>query len=67
MEAKDYDESNRVVKKPPNKCAICGRFKSWDELYGIGGENDEEWIECFDCLSDFDRERFEQANVKEPV
>lgn len=45
------------------KCACCGRFTKFENAYGLAGDSDDcgnydEWIECVDCLSQFDRERF---------
>lgn len=43
--------------KEVNKCAVCGNFMSWSKLYSMGGENNESWFECEECLSPYDRER----------
>ncbi len=37
-----------------NKCAGCGKFKPWDQLHSMAGENDEVWFECLSCMSPAD-------------
>jgi hypothetical protein len=41
-----------------NKCVICAKFKKWADLICMGGENDETWLECRDCMSQSDFETF---------
>lgn len=39
-----------------NRCAGCGKFFAWSDLYGCANE-DEEWFECVACLCLADQER----------
>lgn len=39
------------AKKIRLRCDACGKFRKETDLVLIGGEYDEEWIECIDCIS----------------
>lgn len=47
------------MKKETNKCNSCGKFKPWKQLHSMVNE-DEEWLECTDCLCVADRKKFEE-------
>ena len=45
------------------RCNLCGRFRKASECVEIAGDSDdcgnyETWIECRDCMSPSDEERY---------
>lgn len=46
------------MKAHLNRCDLCGKFRLTKDLAMIGGENDEEWIECRFCCSKSDLETY---------
>jgi len=44
------------------RCDLCGKFKKQEDTLLMQAEGEETWIECVDCMSDFDRER--HAEIK---
>lgn len=47
-----------------NQCASCGKFKPWKVLHSMANE-DEEWFECWDCMSISDKEDVQRQQQKE--
>jgi len=39
------------------RCALCGMFRKVKDLFMAYGEDDE-WLECRFCCSQFDLERY---------
>lgn len=40
----------------PRRCDVCGKFRKVEDLAGMAGEYDEEWVECGWCMSGYDYE-----------
>lgn len=47
-----------MSEKKSVKCESCGKFRKVEHVFGVGGENDEWWTECFYCCSQSDRETY---------
>ena len=40
------------------KCALCGKFRKKTDLVMMQAEGEETWLECIDCMSESDKERY---------
>ncbi len=41
-----------TIRPSEYKCDLCGKFRRYGDVVEVGGENDETWNECKDCMSE---------------
>lgn len=48
------------------RCDLCGKFKKEPDVVCMQSDSDEQWLECVDCMSPVDHERyFKTSQAKE--
>ena len=52
------------MKQPKNQCALCGKFRKWEDLIHTTGDYSDftgffdTWFECVSCMSKAELDRF---------